>query len=120
MNKTLNALSFQIETNRQRLQHAMDADKPDLAQRTLLLLTHLHAAFYDEVKKGLTMERAQKQLIVFSEAYQDGKLMTLQEYHELRRTMSRCDLATHATAEVDADLVDEVAAVIQDETKKSA
>lgn len=106
--RVLIQLMLEIETNRQRLQFALEAQNQDLVNRMSILLAQLHSAFFDEVKgKGLVKMnqlKLERRLFVVSEAHQDGVCMSETEYRALAKTMSRADFETHVCVEVSPEI----------------
>jgi len=94
-----NKLAFEIETNRQRLQYAIETRNEELTERINRLLIELLAAYFD-LTKGEQMKQLTKSYLVFSEANVDGARMTETEYRQLVRTMTREDRETHQAIEI--------------------
>jgi hypothetical protein len=105
-NPELKRLSFLIEVNRQRLEHALRTENQSLAMRTLSLLTQLHSTYFNESRKVLPMKPKQTETkyLVFSDAHEDGAVMTATELRELRRGMTKADLACHVAVVIDAEM----------------
>jgi hypothetical protein len=104
MSHEVNRLRFLIEVNRQRLHFALATQNESLKMRTLSLLTQLHSAHFDAVKAMIPMRSTETKFLVFSEAHEDGIILTATELRTLRRSMSRADLTCHVAVEIDAEM----------------
>jgi hypothetical protein len=102
----VNRLRFLIEVNRQRLHFAVMTRNESLKMRTLSLLTQLHSAHFDAVKAMVPMRSIETKYLVFSDAHEDGTILTATELRTLRRSMSKADLACHVAVEIDAEMAE--------------
>lgn len=98
--KHIKQLTLEIETNRQRLQYALDSKNEELIWRINTLLVQLLSNYFDETKGGFEMRREQKFYLVFSEVYQDGLRVNEDGYQNLLKTMTRFDRETHVRVEI--------------------
>lgn len=97
-------LAFEIETNRQRLQYALDTKNEELVNRINLLLVQLLAQYFDQTKTEvrMTFQNDTKWFLVFSEVYPDGIRVNTIGYRNLTKSMTRADLASHVCIEIES------------------
>jgi uncharacterized protein YbcC (UPF0753/DUF2309 family) len=97
--KTLKRLVVDIETNRQRLHHAILTRNEELTMRINHLLIELLASYFD-LTKGDRMNNIERFYLVFSELNQDGVRVSASEYRQMLKTMDAMDRETHQAIEI--------------------
>lgn len=97
--KTLKRLVLDIETNRQRLHHAILTRNEELTMRINHLLIELLASYFD-LTKGDQMNNVERFYLVFSDANQDGVRLSASEYRQLLKSMDHMDRETHQAIEI--------------------
>lgn len=113
-NSAIKRIALEIETNRQRLNHAMITRNAELATRTLGLLGELHAAFFNEMKDQVGLDLSEEYLLLFCEENQDGIRIRKSEYPMHVAKMDEFDRRTHMVVPIASDaeellvLIDEV------------
>lgn len=110
----IKTLSFWIEVNRQRLEHAIRVNDESLRTRTLFLLVTLESEFVNEIKKGLNMDQKTTHVLVFSDENTDGRVMTLSEYRSWCRERIKTD-----PKDFQSHLVTEIAEGMADATEQA-
>ncbi len=88
---SLNRLALDIETNRQRLEHARRNRDYDLEMRVLKLLIQLEASYFDSTKRHYSNETDVEYFLIFSDEFPDGVRLSLNQVQSLMRGMSRGD-----------------------------
>lgn len=107
-------LLFEIEIAKQRLQYAIDSQRDTLAFETQRQLANLNAMLVAELSAlpvGAAPIKRPVFWLVFSEAFQDGIVLSSPSYRALTRTMNADDRACHVALEIEgpieADLVEQ-------------
>ncbi len=103
--KKLNQLALDIETNRQRLNHAISIGDVGLEQRTLSLIVRLQSEFFNSMNEVIEMRPNEQFYLVFSSEYMDGKRMSSIEYRAFSVALyktDRCDFESHVAIPIDA------------------
>ena len=118
MNQLKNIM-FQIETNRQRLEHAVQTDNSDLQIRTMRLLINFHDELYTAVttvleNKMRLIKNTDDLKLVFSDKTPDGKVMSRNEYVKLCKSMSRSDFECHIALDVEPTIEADLSDIIEE------
>jgi hypothetical protein len=82
LERQLRALKFEIEINRQRLNFARAENKWDLETRILILLSELHAQYFNLSSKNLEPLYDQPVRVVFGPGAEEGIVMVGDQYQE--------------------------------------
>lgn len=106
-------LAFDIEANRQRLNHAMAVNDKELEVKAVKVLTSLQSQFYDTVKPVFNISKDITHLMLFSDKHRSGIVITYAEYKAIYRRMSPMDRETHIVVEVDPGTERDVEAAIE-------
>lgn len=122
----LKRAALQIETNRQRLQFAVETGNEGLQTNTLKFLLLAYSEYFDETKEALMSQiknsiQNEIKFLVFSADYPDGVTLTAVELRNLRKQMTEEDRATHYVTQLDPGVSEQLeqAHVIPMSTKSS-
>ena len=98
-----------IQAFRLRLARASASGDELTKQRLLKCLVILQASFFDQVLEALTKGESMRWFLIFSDEFQDGKVMTEFDYRQFTRGLVErgawSDLKTHTAVQVDAPMV---------------
>jgi hypothetical protein len=111
LKKRLKSTIARILTNRQRIEFATRDSNTDLQYRLLRVQVESYDTLVSDLIQyldGASTPAKQDKVLVFSERYPDGHILSRDAYQLLCRSMDRDDFNTHVVCDVDADVTDAV------------